>query len=109
MVAPRSLNAPIGCRLSAFNHRSPGAHGAGSKGVRTTYPAILSAAARTSEIVTSVTVISRDNHLIDGIDSQAQLLLYVLPRCDLIGAHECEGLRVDALKVTCPDHEGANQ
>src|SRR3954463_7213409 len=57
LKAPRTLNAPTGCRLSGLIHsgRSGSAQPAGSRGVRTMYGRISSAAARMSSIVTSCT------------------------------------------------------
>ena len=55
LKAPRTLNAPMGCRFSGLTHsgRSSSPHRAASSGVRTTWGLIRSAAARMSSIVTS--------------------------------------------------------
>ena len=50
LVAPRSLNAPVGCRLSGLTHS--GQSTVDSNGVRSTRPRIRSAAATTSSSVT---------------------------------------------------------
>src|SRR3954470_18401992 len=60
LKAPRSLNAPIGCRFSGLiqSGRSASAHLAGISGVRTTAPLTRSAAAWMSSRVTSCTTVS---------------------------------------------------
>src|SRR5690349_15924285 len=55
-VAPRSLNAPIGCRFSHFSQSGPCPVSTSSSGVRRTAPAIRAAASVTSERETRVVV-----------------------------------------------------
>ena len=55
-VAPRSLNAPIGCRFSHFSQIGPRPVSTSSSGVRRTAPAIRAAASVTSERETRVVV-----------------------------------------------------
>src|SRR4051794_26855681 len=55
LVAPRSLNEPIGCRFSSLSQTSPGASAfRRTRGVRTVTPAKRSRAARMSSRVGAV-------------------------------------------------------
>src|SRR5699024_2882039 len=52
LLAPRSLKAPVGCKVSGLSRNGGFSTGPAVKGVRTTSPSIRAAAARTASAVT---------------------------------------------------------
>src|SRR5699024_3533876 len=52
LLAPRSLNAPVGCKVSGLSRNGGFSTGPAVRGVRTTSPSIRAAAARTASAVT---------------------------------------------------------